>query len=142
MEERLTGALLPSRVASALLGTIGFLGLLLAAVGIYGIMAYSVSRRTAEIGLRLAIGATRIQVMRMILIDAFRLVSAGMALGGAIALIVTRLLAGVLASGLSAIDPVSFGSVGALLSVIALIGGFVPAWLASRVDPVVALRYE
>jgi putative ABC transport system permease protein len=142
MQERLARALLPSRVASALLGTIGSLGLLLAAVGIYGVMAYSVSRRTAEIGMRLAIGATRIQVLQMILRDAFLLVSTGMALGLAMAMLVTQMLAGVLAAGMSAIDSFSLGSVGVLLSAIALIAALIPAWRASHVDPVVALRYE
>jgi predicted permease len=142
MQERLADALLPCRIASALLGTIGFLGLLLAAVGIYGVMSYSVSHRTSEIGLRLAIGATPTQVLQMILLDALLLVSTGMVFGGAMAVLVTRLLAGVLASGMSAIDPISFGSVGILLSAVALLGALIPAWMGSRVDPMVALRYE
>ena len=142
MQERLTGALLPSRIASALLGTIGSLGLLLAAIGIYGVMAYSVSRRTAEIGMRLAIGATRVQVLQMILRDALLLVSAGMGLGLAMAMLVTQMLVGVLSAGMSAIDPLSFGWVGVLLSAVALIAALIPAWRASRVDPIVALRYE
>jgi ABC-type antimicrobial peptide transport system permease subunit len=142
MQERIAGALFPSRIASALLGTIGFLGLLLAAVGIYGVMAYSVSRRTPEIGLRVAIGATRLQILKMILLDAFLLVFTGMLFGGGLAVLVTRLLAGVLASGISAMDPLSFGSAGILLSAIAFLGALIPAWRASRVDPIVALRYE
>jgi len=142
MQERLAGALLPSRIVSALLGTIGALGLLLAAVGIYGVMAYSVSRRIPEMGMRLAIGATRTQVLQMILRDAFLLVSIGMALGMAMTTLATRMLAGVLAAGVSATDFFSVGSVGVLLSTIALIAALIPAWRASRVDPVVALRYE
>jgi predicted permease len=142
MQERLAGALLPSRIASALLGIIGSLGLLLAAIGIYGVMAYSVSQRTAEIGLRMAIGATRMQVQQMILRDAFLLVSAGMALGLAMAMLVTRMLSGVLAAGISAVDPLSFGPVGVLLATIALFAALIPAWRASHVDPVVALRHE
>lgn len=142
MQERLAGTLLPNQIASALLGIMGALGLLLASIGIYGVMAYSVSQRTAEIGMRLAIGAPRPQVLRMILRDAFLLVFTGMAVGLAIAMVVTRMLSGVLAAGISAIDPLSLGSVGILLSAISLIAAFIPAWRASRVDPVVALRYE
>lgn len=142
MQEQLAGAMLPSRIASVLLGVIGSLGLLLAVIGIYGVMAYSVSRRTAEIGMRLALGATRGQVLEMVLRDAGRLVCAGIGLGLLMALLVTQPLAGVLSSGMSVLDPMSFASVGAVLSVVALMAALIPAWAASRVDPVVALRSE
>lgn len=142
MQERLAGALLPSRIASILLGTIGSLGLLLAAIGIYGIMAFSVSRRTAEIGMRLALGATQRQVLQMILLDALGLASVGMATGLVMALLFTRPLAGLLSAGMSVTDPFSFGAVGVVLSIVALIAAAIPAWKASHVDPIVALRYE
>ncbi len=142
MQDRIARALLPSQIATALLGTIGTLGLILAAIGIYGVTAYSVGQRVAEIGVRLAIGATRQQVLKMILTDAFVLASIGVALGLALAMLVTRMLAGVLAAGLSATDPISIGGVAALLTVIALLAALIPAWRASRIDPTVALRYE
>ena len=142
MQERLAGALLPSRIASVLLGTIGALGLLLAAIGVYGVMAYSVNRRTTEIGIRLALGAARIQVLNMILRDAFWLVSVGMALGIGMALLITQPLAMLLSAGMRVTDPFSFGAVAVVLSIIALIAALIPALRASRIDPMVALRSE
>jgi putative ABC transport system permease protein len=142
MEERIAGALLPTRIASGLLGVIGTLGLILAAVGIYGVMAYSVGQRSGEIGLRLALGATPMQVLQMTLRDALRLAFIGLLLGLGLALLATRLLSGILASGMSAIDPLSLGSVGVLLSLTALCAALVPSWRAARVDPAVALRSE
>jgi putative ABC transport system permease protein len=142
MQERLAGALLPGRMASVLLGTIGALGMLLAAIGIYGAMAFNVSRRTAEIGMRLALGATQRDVLRLILRDAFRLALLGMATGFLMALLFTRPLAGLLSTGLSVTDPLSFGGVGAVLIAVALAAAATPAWRASRIDPMVALRHE
>ncbi len=142
MQDRIGRSLLPSRIATALLGIIGALGLILAAIGIYGVMAYSVGQRVAEIGVRLALGATRRQVLQMILTDAFWLVFVGLLLGSGLAMIVTRMLSGVLAAGLSVSDPLSIGAVALLLSAIGLIAALLPAWRASLVDPTVALRYE
>lgn len=142
MEERIAGALLPSQIASGLLGALGTLGLVLAAVGIYGVMAYSVGLRGGEIGLRMALGATPMQVLQMTLYDALRLAFIGLLLGLGLALFATRLLSGILASGMSAIDPLSFGSVGVLLSLTALFAALLPSWRASRVDPAAALRSE
>lgn len=142
VQERLAGALLPSRIASALLTTIGSLGLSLAAIGIYGIMAFSVSRRTAEIGMRLALGATQRQVLQMILRDALGLASVGMATGLVMALLFTRPLAGLLSAGMIVTDAFSFLAVGVVLSIVALIAAAIPAWRASQVDPILALRYQ
>jgi len=142
MDEQLSGALLPSRIASALLGTIGLLGLLLAAIGIYGVMTYSVNRRTAEIGVRLALGARRDQVMKMVMRDAFGLALMGIAAGLVMALLITRPLAVLVAAGMNVIDPFSLGAVTVLLGATALISAALPAWRASRVDPMIALRYE
>jgi predicted permease len=142
MRDRLAGALLPSQIALVLLGAIGSLGLVLAATGIYGVMAYSVSRRTPEIGVRLALGATRMRILRMILRDALLMVSLAMAFGLTLALLIAQPLALLLAAGVSVIDPFSYGAVGVVLGIIALIAALIPAWRASRVDPMGALRYE
>jgi putative ABC transport system permease protein len=134
--------LLPGRMASVLLGTIGALGMLLAAIGIYGAMAFNVSRRTAEIGMRLALGATQRDVLRLILRDAFGLALLGMATGFLMARLFTRPLAGLLSTGMSVTDPLSFGGVGAVLIAVALAAAATPAWRASHIDPMVALRHE
>jgi ABC-type antimicrobial peptide transport system permease subunit len=126
----------------AILGTLGLLGLLLAMVGLYGMMAYAVSRRTSEIGIRVALGATQGQVLRMALRDSLTVVGAGMILGLAIALPSTRLLVAFLVPGLSPNDPVSLLATVLLLSGAAVAASYLPARRASRVNPTVALRYE
>lgn len=142
MQERLTGAMLPSRLASTLLGAMGWLGLILAAIGVYGLMAFSVSRRTAEIGVRLALRATRRQVLQMILREALGLTSVGVATGLVAALFFTRPLSGLLSAGMSTTDPLSFGAVGAVLVLVAMTAAAIPALKASKIDAMVALRYE
>ena len=101
-------AFLPSQVGAVLMGSIGLLGLLLAAIGLYGVLAYAVMRRTREIGIRIAIGATGREISRMILSEAVRLVAVGSLAGVVIALVVTRPLAMFLVPGLSPSDPISF----------------------------------
>jgi len=142
MQERLDGALLPSKIASLLLSGIGTLGLLLATIGIYGVMAYSVARRTAEIGIRMALGATKIQVLRLILKDATKLVCIGMVVGSMLALFVVQALAEALPAGMKVVDPLSFATVGGILAIVALMAAFVPAWKGSQIDPNIALRSE
>ncbi len=142
MQERLDGALLPSKIASLLLSGIGTLGLLLATIGIYGVMAYSVARRTAEIGIRMALGATKIQVLRLILKDATKLVCIGMVVGSMLALFVVQALAEALPAGMKVVDPLSFATVGGILAIVALMAAFVPAWKGSQLDPNIALRSE
>ncbi len=123
----------------SLLGAFAAVGLLLAAIGIYGVMSQGVSSRTREIGVRMAIGAGRRQVLTMVLRQAMTLVVIGLAVGvtGALALarVVTRLL-----FGISALDPVTFVGVCLLLTAVAMIASYVPAWRASRLDPIKALR--
>jgi predicted permease len=142
MRQGLAFALLPSQLGMAILGTLGLLGLLLAMVGLYGMMAYAVSRRTSEIGIRVALGATQGQVLRMALRDSLNVVAAGMLVGLAIALPATRLLVEFLVPGLSPNDPVSLIATVVLLGSAAIAASYLPARRASRVSPTVALRYE
>ncbi len=115
--------------------------LLLAGLGIYGTISYLVSERTHEIGIRLALGAKRSEIMRMILRQGLALAVAGAALGLVGALIVSHLMAGLL-FGVSPTDPLTFVGVTLVLTVVALAASYIPAMRAMRVDPLVALRYE
>ena len=142
MQERLAGALLPNKIASLVLSGIGTLGLLLATIGIYGVMAYSVGRRTAEIGVRMALGATKVQVLCLILKDAMKLVCMGLVAGSLLALFVVQALGKTLPAGMNVVDPLSFAMVGGVLAIVALRAAFVPAWKGSHIDPNIALRSE
>ena len=141
LEENLALYQLPSRILSILGFALGLAGLLLASLGIYGVMAYAVTQRTKEIGIRMTLGAERRDVMRLILAQAMRPVAMGVALGLAASAGVSRVLASLL-YGVSPLDPVVFGGVAMFLSVVALVAGFVPAQRAARVDPMTALRHS
>ncbi len=134
-------ALLPSRIAGTALGVFGLLGLLLAAVGMYGVMSYSVAQRTREIGIRMAIGSSRGEVVRLVIGQGMRLVGIGMALGLVGALGAARLVRGLLYGGSSA-DPITIGVVSLVLISVALLAVWIPARRASGVDPIRALRTE
>jgi putative ABC transport system permease protein len=133
--------LFPAKVAAGALGSFGVLALILAAVGIYGVMSYVVAGRTREIGLRMALGAQTGNVHRLILRQGMTLALIGSAIGLAIAFGATRLLKSVL-YGVNAVDPFTFLGVTFLLGTMALLACWVPARRASHVDPMIALRAE
>lgn len=141
LEQHLGVALLPARVAGYALGFFGLLGLGLASLGLAGIVAYSVSQRTHEIGVRVALGASRADVLRMVLGEGMKLTLAGLAVGLLLAAAAARLVAGLLL-GLSAGDPATFLGVAALLALTGLLACYLPARRALRVDPMAALRRE
>jgi ABC-type antimicrobial peptide transport system permease subunit len=124
-----------------MLSVFAAVALLLAAVGIYGLMSYAVEQRTQEIGIRMALGAGRAQMMKMILGQGMRLVIVGIVIGLGAAFGLTRLLAGLL-FGVKAGDPLTFAAVAITLSAVALFAAFVPAHRATRIDPILALRQE
>ncbi len=124
-----------------LLSIFAILALTLAAVGIYGVIGYSVSQRTQEIGIRMALGAQRATVMRLILGQAMALAAAGILAGGAGAWALTRLMQKLL-YGVKPSDPATFAAVAGLLALVAAVAASVPGLRATRVDPVVALRAE
>jgi predicted permease len=141
MTEVIGAALYAARTGATMLTCFGLLALLLAAVGLYGVMAYSVSRRTREVGIRMALGARGRDVLRLVLGEALVLVACGVALGLAGAWAASRLLSGFL-YGVSTTDPVAFIGTTAVLAAAALLACLIPARRATKVDPMVALRYE
>jgi predicted permease len=129
------------RFRTFLLGLFGAMALVLAATGIFGVISYSVSRRTNEIGIRVALGASRGTILRMVLRETLVLTFAGLAVGLPCALAASRLLGNML-FGVSASDPATIAIVAITLAVVAALAGYIPARRAMRVDPMVALRYE
>ena len=141
LEQHMQLPLFPAQAAGLLLGLFGLLALALALMGVYGVMAYAVSQRTREIGVRMALGAQRADIMRLVVGQGLRLTLTGIAAGAIIGLLVTRVLSSVL-YGISATDPVAFVTVGISLMVVALVACYVPARWAAKVDPMRALRTQ
>ena len=141
VSELISQSLWPPRMAAWLLAIFGGLALVLAAVGIYGVMSYSVGQRTHEFGIRMALGARPRDVLGLVLRQGMRLVAAGVVAGIALAFLVTRFV-GTLLVGVSATDPAVFAGIALLLASVAVLAGYVPARRATRVDPMIALRYE
>jgi putative ABC transport system permease protein len=141
MDEIRAESVAPERLNLTLLSIFAGIALVLAVVGIYGVMSYSVTQRTHEIGIRMAIGAQPADVFRMVLSQGMMLAAIGVAIGLISAFLLTRLMRTML-FGIEPTDPVTFASIAILLSAVALIACYIPGRRATKVDPVVSLRYE
>jgi len=140
MTEVVSASVAQPRLTTQFTGFFAALALLLTAVGIYGVLAYSVTQRIHEMGIRMALGASRGEILKLVVGQGMKLVLSGLALGLIVSLGVTRLLASLL-FGTSARDPLTFAAVTLLLIVVALLAAYIPARRAAMVDPIVALRY-
>jgi len=141
METQLDQSLLNDRLVATLSAAFGVLATLVAVIGLYGVMAFTVARRTREIGIRMALGAVQGDVVWLVMREVLTLVGVGIVLGLAAAWGLGRLVSSQL-FGVTANDPVTIAAAAALLAAVALVAGYVPARRATRVNPVLALRYE
>jgi predicted permease len=130
-----------TRIAGTFVGAFGLLALVLAAVGVYGVISYSTRQRTQELAIRLALGAESGEVFRLVLVQGFRLALIGISIGLAVSILLTRFLKDLL-FGVTSTDVLTFSTVSVLLCCVALLACFVPAWRATKVDPMTALRYQ
>ena len=141
MVEVVSASMIDWRFQAILLGTFGGLALFIAAIGVYGVISYSVAHRTQEIGVRMALGALHQNVLGMVLWQGMRMALTGITIGLVASYALTRLMSGLL-YGVSATDPLTFAGVALLLAIVALVACYIPARRAMRVDPMIALRYE
>jgi ABC-type antimicrobial peptide transport system permease subunit len=141
LDDVLAGSVAARRLSMILLSVFAALALILACVGIYGVISYLVAQRTHEIGVRMALGAQRLEVMRLVLGQGARMATIGVAIGSVAALGLMRLMANQL-FGVTAHDPLTFTGVAGVIMLVAIAACYVPARRAMRVDPVVALRSE
>jgi putative ABC transport system permease protein len=141
LAEHLTATLTPQRLLAHITTGFSLLALLLAGVGLYGLLAYTVAQRAPEIGIRIALGAQPAAVMRGVVAQGMKVATLGVGLGLAVAFGVTRLLRGLL-FGVSALDPLTFASGALLLVVVALFACYFPARRSARIDPLAAIRCE
>ena len=141
MSDQIDASIVPERLTATLSTCFGALGALLAAIGLYGLLAYTVARRTNEIGIRMALGAERRDVVQMVLREALELVCAGLAIGAPLAFWGKSLAASLIKDlPVKSVIPIAFGVV--VMIAVALLAAYVPVRRATRVDPMLALRYE
>ena len=141
LEDQIDLALSPQRVIVVVLTVFGALALVLASIGLYGVASYSVSQRTREIGIRMALGATRMNVMRLVLLQGLALVGVGIIVGLGAAALLAKSVQGLLV-GVAPADPVTYAQTAFLLAVIATLASYFPARRATKIDPLLALRYQ
>jgi putative ABC transport system permease protein len=141
LEQNLEWWRTPSRMVGILAGSLGALALVLASIGVYGVVSFAVSRRVREIGIRMALGADSLDVKKLVLRQAMRPILIGSAIGIAGCAAVSQVLSSML-FGVSAHDPMAFAGVPVLLVVVAIFASYVPARRATRIDPMTALRHD
>ncbi len=141
LEQVVSSSVAGPRFNTSLLGIFASVALLLAAIGIYGVLAYAVSERTHEIGIRQALGAQSRDVLRLVLMQGIRMAGVGAAIGFVAAVALTHLMAGLL-YGVTATDPLTLVGMTVILLLVAVLACWIPAWRATRVNPMVALRHE